>query len=114
TADRLAVMYAGQVVETGTTPDLFAAPHHPYTRGLLDCIPTPGRRRLGSIPGLVPSLIGDMSGCLFRNRCGLAQDACFGDIPVRELNRGHDYRCVMDPAEVFAHVRRHSMAEPAS
>ena len=57
-ADRVVVMYAGQVVETGTAEEIFAAPRHPYTRGLLDCIPIPGKTRpgapLGSIPGIVP------------------------------------------------------------
>ena len=60
-ADRVAVMYAGQVVETGTAKDVFSRPLHPYTQGLLRCVPIPGRtnpgEHLGSIPGLVPNLI---------------------------------------------------------
>ena len=72
-ADKVAVMYAGQIVETGPAKDIFKNPMHPYTQGLLSCIPTPGKTRrgahLGSIPGGVPVLIGDMVGCLFANRC---------------------------------------------
>ena len=79
-ADRVAVMYAGQIVEQGTAEQIFNAPAHPYTRGLLHCIPVPGQRksgkRLGAIPGIVPSLIGHMNGCHFASRCPLADDDC--------------------------------------
>jgi peptide/nickel transport system ATP-binding protein len=75
-ATHAAVMYAGEIVETGSAREVFAQPMHPYTQGLLRCIPVPGRikrrARLGSIPGLVPSLIGDPQGCAFRNRCPYA------------------------------------------
>src|SRR3546814_17805456 len=70
-ADRVAVMYAGQIVETGMAEEVFAKPLHPYTQGLLDCIPIPGKTKpgehLGSIPGIVPNLIGDLYGCPFRS-----------------------------------------------
>ena len=63
-ADRVAVMYAGQIVEQGTAKQIFQAPTHPYTQGLLECIPIPGKTargaHLGSIPGIVPSLVGQM------------------------------------------------------
>jgi len=79
-ADRVAVMYAGQVVETAEVAQLFSAPAHPYTRGLLNCIPVRGKTAPGShlqaIPGVVPSLIGAVSGCAFRNRCALADEVC--------------------------------------
>ncbi|MCQ3823000.1 ABC transporter ATP-binding protein, partial [Streptococcus agalactiae] len=75
-ADRVAVMYAGEIVETAPALQLFENPQHPYTRGLLASIPIPGRTKpgeaLGSIPGLVPSLVGEQQGCAFRNRCGQA------------------------------------------
>ena len=72
-ATRVVVMYAGQVAEAGPAAAIFAAPAHPYTQGLLACIPVPGRTRrgdhLGTIPGLVPSLVGEMRGCHFAGRC---------------------------------------------
>jgi peptide/nickel transport system ATP-binding protein len=75
-ATHAAVMYAGEIVETGSAREVFAQPMHPYTQRLLRCILVPGRikrrARLGSIPGLVPSLIGDPQGCAFRNRCPYA------------------------------------------
>ena len=68
--------------KTGTVDEIFARPMHPYTQGLLRCIPVPGRTKhgdhLGSIPGLVPNLIGELSGCGFRNRCPHAFAACAG------------------------------------
>ncbi len=71
-ADRVAVMYAGQIVEEGSVYEIFDNPSHPYTRGLLSCIPVPGKikrgEHLGSIPGMVPSLIGDFTECRFAGR----------------------------------------------
>lgn len=98
-ADKVAVMYAGNLVETGTVGQVFDAPMHPYTRGLLRCIPIPGRTdrggRLGTIPGFVPSLVGDVRGCPFRGRCPEAVEACAGDIPRREIEGGtHAFLCV--------------------
>jgi len=97
-ADRVAVMYAGELVEYGTAKEIFDAPAHPYTRGLLRCIPIPGRTergaRLGSIPGIVPSLVGDVRGCSYRARCELAVDACTNAIPERRIEADHVYRCV--------------------
>jgi peptide/nickel transport system ATP-binding protein len=100
-ADHVAIMYAGEIVESGRTDDLFAAPRHPYTRGLMDCIPEPGRfqpgTHLGSIPGMVPTLIGDIAGCAFNSRCGHAEEACLETpVPVHTLSRGRIYRCTID------------------
>lgn len=98
-ADRVAVMYAGEVVEEGTAVDIFSNPRHPYTQGLLHCIPVPGRTepggKLGTIPGVVPSLIGDINGCAFRDRCAHAQALCEQNIPVHHSDNDHQWRCVM-------------------
>jgi peptide/nickel transport system ATP-binding protein len=103
-ATRVAVMYAGQIVETGTVAELFARPMHPYTQGLLRCIPVPGKTRrgahLGSIPGIVPNLIGDLIGCSFRNRCDYAHDACTtGDVALDEIAPGRAYRCLLSATQ---------------
>ena len=101
--DRVAVMYAGQIVEEGTAREIFQTPAHPYTRGLLDCIPVPGKTRrgahLGTIPGIVPSLVGAMPGCHFADRCPHAGGACrAGPIALRDgAGPGRRYRCVLPP-----------------
>jgi peptide/nickel transport system ATP-binding protein len=104
-ADRVAVMYAGQVVEEGTAADIFASPQHPYTIGLLRCIPVPGRTapggKLGTIPGVVPSLVGDLPGCSFRDRCAHAQAICAQEIAVRAAG-DHEWRCVLAREEAAA------------
>ena len=98
-ADRVVVMYAGEVVEEAPTTDLFREPHHPYTQGLIRCIPVPGRTepgaKLGTIPGTVPSLTGDLRGCLFRDRCSHAEPRCAQPPPVRSRD-GRTWRCILD------------------
>ena len=100
-ADRVAVMYAGEVVEEGPATEIFSTPQHPYTVGLLSCIPVPGRTppggKLGTIPGVVPSLVGDLQGCSFRDRCAHAQPQCSRTIPVRRSDAGQQWRCVLTP-----------------
>ncbi|TAL82088.1 MAG: ABC transporter ATP-binding protein [Candidimonas sp.] len=101
-AHRVAVMYAGEVVEEGLAKDLFAHPRHPYTQGLLSCIPVPGRTapggRLGTIPGVVPSLIGEFRGCGFRERCVHAQERCRVEVPVHTSEHDHRWRCILNGA----------------
>jgi oligopeptide/dipeptide ABC transporter ATP-binding protein len=77
-ADRVAVMYAGAVVETGPVTEVFARPHHPYTRGLLESVPAEQHRgaRLRSIPGGPPDPGAVPAGCAFRTRCPLARERC--------------------------------------
>ena len=101
-ADRVVVMYAGQIVEVGPVEAIFTRPLHPYTQGLLRCIPIPGRTRpgehLGSIPGLVPNLIGQIEGCAFRNRCPHAFPACATtEVTLAETRGEHGYRCLLSP-----------------
>jgi peptide/nickel transport system ATP-binding protein len=103
--DRVAVMYAGKIVETGTVKDVFSHPLHPYTHGLLDCIPIPGKTQrgefLGSIPGMVPTPVETMLGCTFRNRCSLAfQDCAAQGPPMRMVNETHGYRCLLGPEKL--------------
>jgi oligopeptide/dipeptide ABC transporter ATP-binding protein len=76
-AQRVAVMYAGGVVEAGPARELFSAPAHPYTRALLTSIPRlNGRRRLEPVAGQPPSLAGLPEGCVFHPRCPLAAEKC--------------------------------------
>lgn len=77
-ADRIAVMYAGRVVETGTTDDVIDRPLHPYAEGLIGSVPIQNRRgqRLTQIPGMTPSLLNMPVGCAFRDRCSYADDVC--------------------------------------
>ena len=100
-ADRVSVMYAGEVVESAPTAALFAAPEHPYTRGLLTCVPVPGKVKrdepLGSIPGVVPRIQPGFAGCGFRDRCAQATPACAVDIPRRDLGGGHETLCTLMP-----------------
>ena len=97
-ADDVAIMYAGRVVERGAVADVFRAPLHPYTQGLLRSIPRVGpaqRRRLESIPGVVPDLCHLPSGCRFRDRCPLAIPECAAiDPPFEEHARQHWAACI--------------------
>ncbi|MEH6739462.1 MAG: ABC transporter ATP-binding protein [Sulfitobacter sp.] len=105
-ADKIAVMYAGTFVETGTAEQIFNAPMHPYTKGLLSCIPVPGKTergsRLGSIPGVVPSLIGGVNGCGFRSRCPYAQDECMTEPALTDRKSGHSCRCIHETSKLKA------------
>ena len=101
-ADRVSVMYAGEVVESASATDLFARPMHPYTRGLLSCVPVPGKVKrgepLGSIPGIVPRVEHGFAGCAFRQRCDLARPDCGGTIARRTASDDHAYLCQIEQA----------------
>lgn len=96
-ADRVIVMYAGQVVEEADVFSLFASPQHPYTQGLLQSIPHIDSReeeRLESIPGTVPSLYQGVVGCRFRERCSWATEHCGKESPkLMTVEPGHQVRC---------------------
>lgn len=104
-ADRVLVMYAGKIVEQGPVGDIFRNPRHPYTQGLLQCIPVPGKtkrgEKLGSIPGVVPSLFEEIKGCGFKSRCPAAMPSCgIGEIPFRQSDQGHFDRCILAETEL--------------
>lgn len=93
TCDRVGVMYAGTIVELADVIELFAHPLHPYTVGLLESIPRPGKE-LKSIPGTVPSLINPPSGCRYHNRCAYAMDICTRLKPAfKEVRKDHYVAC---------------------
>ena len=96
-ADRVCVMYAGRIVEQGTTQQVLDTPLHPYTQGLLDSVPSRNERgvRLRQIPGMTPSLIALPPGCAFRERCARADAEC-GEAPamiVEPADAGRGRRC---------------------
>ncbi len=95
TGHRVQVMYAGQIVEEQTTEALFAAPRHPYTEALLDALPerAAGRRRLPTIPGMVPGIDDRPHGCLFAPRCKYADRLCHAEVPVLSGPPGSRVRC---------------------
>jgi peptide/nickel transport system ATP-binding protein len=96
--ERVGILYAGRLVEEGATRDVFAEPRHPYTVGLLRCIPRAGLRkdrdRLDTIPGYLPQLGAHLPGCVFADRCGLAKEICHTDEPpFHAVGGGHSSRC---------------------
>jgi peptide/nickel transport system ATP-binding protein len=103
TADRVAVMYAGRIVETAPTTTLFANPRHPYTEALFDALPEraaasaaagTGSGRLYNIPGQPPDLTDPPRGCKFAARCRYAQDSCREtEPPLTDADGKHAYRC---------------------
>jgi peptide/nickel transport system ATP-binding protein len=93
-ADEVCVMYAGRIVEQGTVDEILDAPMHPYTRGLLDSVPSRNRpgAPLAQIPGMTPSLANLPPGCAFRERCNRATETCLTDPPLYHLD-GRYVRC---------------------
>ncbi len=102
-ADRILVMYAGRIVEDGTIDELLDTPAHPYTRGLIDSVPTREQRgsRLRQIPGRMPALTDIPEGCTFRPRCSFATDACAAPQEMRSLGT-RLVRCCHPLTEVSA------------
>lgn len=95
-ADRVNVMYAGEIIEEGYVKDVFNNPKHPYTQGLLHSVPNVDNpeRELESIPGTLPSLDDPISGCKFHPRCKFAMDICKGKKPESyEINATHKTSC---------------------
>src|SRR5439155_16525956 len=91
TCDRMAVMYAGRIVETGSVAEVFAEPHHPYTRGLLGSMPRIGAEHtmLVSIEGTPPNPNALPAGCAFHPRCAFATDRCRNERPPVEAFADH-------------------------
>jgi peptide/nickel transport system ATP-binding protein len=108
-AERVIVMYAGRKVEEAKVTDLFRAPRHPYTQGLLAAVPKLGsslagaNAKLAEIPGVVPSLKKRIAGCVFASRCALARDVCRQVAPaLEEKAAGHFAACHFAPRETVA------------
>jgi peptide/nickel transport system ATP-binding protein len=98
TCDRLAVLYAGRVAESGPTSAIFVNPQHPYTRGLMNAIPRPGGRgkKMATIPGMVPSNPGTVTGCAFAPRCEFAFDRCRVESPPPfNVDENHASACFL-------------------
>ncbi len=96
-ADRVAVMYAGEIVETGSKAEVLQHAHHPYTKGLMRSVPLPHNvtdRRLETIPGTVPIMTEDVRGCPFVNRCAQRLELCrHTDLSRIELSKNHSVAC---------------------
>ena len=102
--DTIAVMYAGQMVETGPTSDVIGQPAHPYTQGLLGSLPRLSHldERIRPIEGQVPELIDLPAGCRFQGRCELAEPACEAFQPMRERNDRRGVRCRLADGDIAA------------
>jgi peptide/nickel transport system ATP-binding protein len=97
-ADQVAVMYAGKIAEYAPVRDIFRNPLHPYTVGLIECLPLPGseriKERLKDIPGMVPNLLNLPPGCNFQDRCSRVEDIChLKEPPLEEIKPGHLVAC---------------------
>jgi peptide/nickel transport system ATP-binding protein len=109
--ERIGVLYAGRLVEEGSAAKVFADPRHPYTVGLLRCIPRGGvrkdRDRLDTIPGFLPQLGAELPGCVFADRCPIVREICHTDEPdFHRIEGGHASRCHFhDEAHLIPHVK---------
>ncbi len=100
-ADRVGIMYAGELVEQGPVDQVFDHPAHPYSQVLMAALPRFSKRegRIRTIDGTVPRIVGEFTGCRFANRCPHATDRCRNsDPPIRRLNDSHFIRCHMEDA----------------
>ena len=119
-ADRVAVMYAGRKVEDGPVNTILLNPRHPYTQGLISCVPhlekKPSRMRrpLIEIPGIVPSLLGRAKGCPFAPRCDYAMTICEGEMPPRfDHESGHSMACWLEAqSEKIADIKNKQKTKP--
>lgn len=95
-ADRIGVMYAGELVEMGDVYSLFENPSHPYTKALMQALPRHSKQegRISTIEGSVPRIIGEYKGCRFANRCVFAENICHTKVPgMHEIENGHYISC---------------------
>jgi peptide/nickel transport system ATP-binding protein len=109
TADRLAVMYAGEIVETADVPTFFQGPKHPYSRKLFESLPDSEKRqeKLAVIQGSVPSLNQVFTGCRFQQRCDQGSERCGREIPQwRELGEDRGVRCLLYAQEPLTPATR--------
>ncbi|MEA2717427.1 MAG: peptide/nickel transport system ATP-binding protein [Actinomycetota bacterium] len=122
TCDRLAVMYAGQIVEQGRVGPVFSSPRHPYTQGLLASVISLDTQRLSSIPGSPPDLLQPPAGCRFAERCPFAMDVCHARTPaLATMDDGSQVACHLYPGADPAHPgqrwapvgRRDKLDDPA-
>ncbi len=117
--DRVGILYAGRLVEEGATETVLNDPRHPYTVGLLRCVPRGGVRkdhgRLDTIPGFLPNLGEELPGCVFTARCPLAEEVCHAvEPPLIELGGGHASRCHFhERAQSLPRVTAANLALPA-
>ena len=97
-ANRVLVMYAGEIVEEAEASELFRNPSHPYTKALLDTIPTTKDtkdRVLAAIPGMVPENYDTITGCRFAERCAFASEPCKRNVPIKEVAPHHTIKCIL-------------------
>jgi peptide/nickel transport system ATP-binding protein len=116
--ERVGILYAGRIVEEGQTRTVFEDPRHPYTVGLLRCIPRGGLRkgahRLDTIPGFLPQLGAELSGCVFADRCPIVRPVCHEHEPeFHALGGGHSSRCHFhDEAQRLPHAESPALTGP--
>ena len=108
--DRIAIMYGGQIVETGSVREIFYAPGHPYTKGLLHCVNHPGTedKTLIPIPGSPPNMLHPPAGCSFVDRCDEAMRICMKEMPrATALSETHSCSCWLGEKQRREEVRQH-------